>query len=754
MNQTQNAVRNQPTPLGGQSGQWLAIVPDGEATPEESPFADNYEYLAALEKEALLMLVLSAVRSGKTEGLENDGEGIRLCAGLDLTPQNITREHIEAELARVRNINRSRHNKTIRSGPELFFPLFCRENQLDDFDEKILLLLFMHATSKTFRNAFCPCGLDDDPRGIIIRIILFILCKDYGEQLEKRKYFSRGAPLVAREIIFFKSDYENRSSHVMDETVTINERHVRRIVGDNRLYNSTYNEISIEQSAIDLETVIMPAHVKKPLVDHIARYLRRKERSEWSRLDEFLEYGTALALFFQGPSGTGKTMMARALAHHFGRPLITVNLNNTQFSWTLESVMIQAFREAALLRGFIFFDEADDIFKEGSSLARTLLIQIEKAKCVVIFATNKAASIDPAMERRLSMKIHFPLPDAEQRLKIWKALLPGFIKLAPDVNMKALNERYPFSGGLIKNTIFLAANAAEPDDRGNLVITGQMLTQAADLQTKQMARDNKFCKLYRPERKITDLPLAERQRTELKNIARAFQYARKKQTGLNLLISGTSIETGISAAEALAAESGLSIKAFKFSEMEGFVRENEIIDLVTQEKTKLMDYAFCRTTEEAHLLMIVDYNGIINWSDTGNQNDMDIGLAAKNSVAALLNNLRDYQGLCCLVIHECPKAGIPLELQAHFKIDYPTEEMQMRQWEKHLAPGAFTDDDLVELVQQHPMHIAEMEIILHRATVQALVEGRKPQPSLETIKAVIRRYRGRNSVPVLFGEKA
>ena len=147
MNQTQNAVRNQPAPPGGQAGQRLAIVPDGEATLEESPFADNYEYLAALEKEALLMLVLSAVRSGKAEGLENDGEGIRRCAGLGLTPQNITWEHIEAELARVRHINRSRQNKTLRSGVRLFFPLFCRENQLDEFDEKILLLLFMQAKS-------------------------------------------------------------------------------------------------------------------------------------------------------------------------------------------------------------------------------------------------------------------------------------------------------------------------------------------------------------------------------------------------------------------------------------------------------------------------------------------------------------------------------------------------------------------------------------------------------------------------------
>ncbi len=752
MNPTQSAVINQPIPPSGQAGQRLAIVPDDEAIPEESIFADNYEYLAALEKEALLMLVLSAVRSGKTDGLENDNAGIQLCAGLGLTPQNISREHIETELVRVHSINRARQNKTLLSGVRLFFPMFCRENQLDDFDEKILLLLFMHATSETFRKAFCPCGLNDDNRGIIIRVILFILSMDYGEQLEKRRHFSRTAPLVTREIIFFKSDYERRSSHVMDEIVTINERHVRYIVGDNRLYNSTYDEISIEQSAIDLKSVVMPEHVKKPLIDHIARYLHRKERREWSRLDDFLEYGTALTFFFQGPSGTGKTMMARALAHHFNRPLITVNLSDASYRWQTEAIMIQAFREAALLNGFIFFDEADDIFREGSYLSRALLIRIEKAKCVVILATNKAGVLDPALERRLSMKSHFALPDASQRMKIWQALLPDFIKLALDVNLEALNERYPFSGGLIKNTILLAANAAEPDESGSPVITQELLEQSADLQTRRMSQNHKYCRIYRPERRIDMLPLAARQRLELKNIAKAFQYARENETGLNLLISGTNLETGISAAETLAAECGLNIKTFKFGDMDNFTNDNETIDMVSQEKTRLIDYAFGQTTEEAHLLMIVDYNGVIAWQDTGNQNDLDNRLSARNAVAELLNKLREYRGLCCLVLHECPQSVIPLEFHAHFKLDYPSEEMQMQKWQKHLAPGTSTDENLVELVERYPMHIAEIDSIVHRASIRSVIEGKPHQPSLETVKTVIERYRGKNKTPVLFGK--
>ena len=177
---------------------------------------------------------------------------------------------------------------------------------------------------------------EEDKRGIRIRIILSTLCLDYTEQLEQRSHFSRNAPLVNREIIFFRSDFEKHSSHVIDEIVTINERHVRYIIGDDHLYNSTYKEISIENSAIKLDNVIMPGNVKEQLVDHVDQYLSQRESTKTSKLDEFLEYGTALTLFFHGPSGSGKTMMAKALAHHFDRQLITVNLSNTRYQWQLD----------------------------------------------------------------------------------------------------------------------------------------------------------------------------------------------------------------------------------------------------------------------------------------------------------------------------------------------------------------------------------------------------------------------------------
>ena len=528
----QNIAVNDRVEPHNKAGQVLSLSRDHIHGINAMPFADNFEYLDALEKEALLILVLSALRHGKTDWSTKSSAVDRLSSALGLSSNDFNMENIQSELDRIQEINEVRQNASLRSGVELFFPVFCNGNKLDAFDQKILLLLFMNATSERFRETFSFCQFEEDKRGIKIRIILSSLCSDYRDQLEKRKHFSRNASLVNREIIFFRNDFDKQSSsHVVDEIVTINERHVRYMIGDDNLYNSTYKEISIEKSSIKLDKVIIPGNMKDQIVLNIERYLRQRKRDKASRLDEFLEYGTALTMLFQGPSGTGKTMMAKALAHHFNRQLITVKLDDTKYYWRLEYLMVQAFREAAMLHGFIFFDEADDLFKEGSYLSRMLLIQIEKARCVVILATNKGGHIDPAMERRLSMKFHFPLPDTEQRLKIWQALFPDFIKLAPDVDLNSLNNRYPFSGGLIKNTIFLAANSAEPDGKGNHIITRQLLEQAADLQTKQMIESDKFCKTYTPAKIIDNLPLAYKQRAELKNMAEAFKYAQKKRIG-------------------------------------------------------------------------------------------------------------------------------------------------------------------------------------------------------------------------------
>jgi len=61
------------------------------------------------------------------------------------------------------------------------------------------------------------------------------------------------------------------------------------------------------------------------------------------------------------------------------------------------------------------------------------------------------------------MKVPFEIPNEELREKIWEVLIPNDVSLDTDVNCKALARKYIFTGGLIKNTLFMAiSNKVKP----------------------------------------------------------------------------------------------------------------------------------------------------------------------------------------------------------------------------------------------------------------------------------------------------
>ena len=121
----------------------------------------------------------------------------------------------------------------------------------------------------------------------------------------------------------------------------------------------------------------------------------------------------------------------------------------------------------------LFFDEADAIAgrrfssitaayeREANAVVNVLLHELESFPGVVIFATNLAANIDPAFERRIRTHILFEMPDADERERIWAVQIHARkTPLAPDVDFKALAEAYPRSGGDIKNAVLKAAQIA------------------------------------------------------------------------------------------------------------------------------------------------------------------------------------------------------------------------------------------------------------------------------------------------------
>ena len=185
--------------------------------------------------------------------------------------------------------------------------------------------------------------------------------------------------------------------------------------------------------------------------------------------------GLGLAFNFAGPPGTGKTICAEAIAHALGRKLFVVRYAEMESMWAGETPknVATVFRLAREQGAVLFFDEADAIAarrsvggsqpyqRESNTVVNVLLRELEAFNGVVIFATNLAANFDPAFERRIRTHVLFEMPGVEERERIWQVQVhPDKTPLADDVDFAVLAERFPGSGGDIKNAVLKAATAA------------------------------------------------------------------------------------------------------------------------------------------------------------------------------------------------------------------------------------------------------------------------------------------------------
>src|SRR3954464_5273419 len=223
------------------------------------------------------------------------------------------------------------------------------------------------------------------------------------------------------------------------------------------------------------DDVVLPATTLRAL-NHALALVRKHDLifNQWG-LAERHTTGLGLAFHFAGPPGTGKTICAEALAYALNQKLLVVRYAELESRWVGQTSthVASVFRTAAREDAVLFFDEADAIAgrrftsvgaayeREANAVVNVLLHELETFPGVVIFATNLAANIDPAFERRIRTHILFTMPDVEERERIWRVQLHARkTPLADDVDFRALAEKYLRSGGDIKNAVLKAAQIA------------------------------------------------------------------------------------------------------------------------------------------------------------------------------------------------------------------------------------------------------------------------------------------------------
>lgn len=188
-----------------------------------------------------------------------------------------------------------------------------------------------------------------------------------------------------------------------------------------------------------------------------------------------LKGGTGVLLF--GLPGTGKTTIARAIAHEFDAPLYTVKGSDIRNKWVGESEKLirQLFDKArSTPTSLIFFDDFDDLGKKrqdngdhNDKIIVELINQMDGFQkntntIVLLAASNKPWMIDSALMRPGRFEHHFyvPLANHEARIVLVNKNLTD-VPISPDMDMDRISDLLKgYNGADIVAVVSLAKMAA------------------------------------------------------------------------------------------------------------------------------------------------------------------------------------------------------------------------------------------------------------------------------------------------------
>ncbi|MEJ6010508.1 ATP-dependent zinc metalloprotease FtsH [Novosphingobium aquae] len=248
-------------------------------------------------------------------------------------------------------------------------------------------------------------------------------------------------------------------------------------------------------------------------LEEIVEFLKDPQR--FAKLGGKIPKGALLV----GSPGTGKTLLARAIAGEAGVPFFTISGSDFVEMFVgvgasrVRDMFEQAKKNAPCI---VFIDEIDAVGRhrghglgnsndEREQTLNQLLVEMDGFEAnegiIIIAATNRPDVLDPALLRpgRFDRQVVVPIPDIEGREKILSVHMKK-VPLAPDVNSRTIARGTPgFSGADLANLVNEAALLAAR--RNKRLVAMQEFEDAKD--KVMMGAERRSMVMTEDEKKMT-----------------------------------------------------------------------------------------------------------------------------------------------------------------------------------------------------------------------------------------------------------
>ncbi len=261
------------------------------------------------------------------------------------------------------------------------------------------------------------------------------------EEVEKGEPFLAGALTISREILDLITLGEERKPD-------FNSEFPAKLLNTNMTWDDLVLSHQTRKQFIEIEAWL----------DHHSKLM-----NDWGMSRKLSPGFKAL---FYGPPGTGKSLTSALMGKRTGRDVYRIDLSKvvSKYIGETEKNLAKIFDRAEHKDWILFFDEADALFGKRTSVQDAhdryanqevsyLLQRIETYNGLVILASNLKSNLDDAFLRRFQCIIHFPMPQQEERLQLWKLGFPEHCELESKVDLATIAKTYELAGGSIVNVL-------------------------------------------------------------------------------------------------------------------------------------------------------------------------------------------------------------------------------------------------------------------------------------------------------------
>nr|CCD15819.1 unnamed protein product [Trypanosoma congolense IL3000] len=276
--------------------------------------------------------------------------------------------------------------------------------------------------------------------------------------------------------------------------------------------------------AIGWDDIAGLEHAKRSVEEAVVWPLRRPDLFVGLR-----DPPRGLLLF--GPPGTGKTMIARAIANRAQCTFLNISASSVMSKWMGDGEkLVRCLFAVATVKqpSVIFIDEVDSLLSTRSEgemdavrrVKTEFLVQLDGVgtnqgdRVLLIGATNRPDELDEAARRRMEKRLYIPLPHTPARIELIRRLLNTMVEQYAQQREKANKSPGDFSSlvhAIDEESIVEIANATDG-------------YSGADI--KQLCREAAMCPLREVTMKLTDVSLSDLRPIQREDFLQALRHIR------------------------------------------------------------------------------------------------------------------------------------------------------------------------------------------------------------------------------------